>query len=176
MGTGHIILFPGGFATDSSGSGNNAGTPQFTVSSGTQTSNTPKAGFLSIALDSATDEHWLFQFPLPSDYASGGTLRGKLRCGATSGNVIMKAGAVPILDNTTDIDVAVFNAADVSSAIAADAVIGKPSPFTIALTTTGFTANALVLAFCGRDADNGSDTMNSNDAEILSLVFEYTTT
>jgi len=176
MATGHIILFPGGFATDSSGSGNNAGTPQFTVSSGTQTSNTPKAGFLSIALDSATDEHWLFQFPLPSDYSSGGTLRGKLRCGATSGNVIMKAGAVPITDSSIDIDVAVFNAADVSSAIAAPGTIGQPIEFTIALTTTNFGANKLVLAFCGRDADNSSDTMNSNDAEILSLVFEYTTT
>jgi len=176
MATGYVILFPGGFATDSSGSGNNAGTPQFTVSGGTQTTNTPKAAFLSIALDPTTDEHWLFQFPIPSNWASGGTLRGKLRCGATSGNVIMKAGAVPILDSSTDIDVAVFNAADVSSAIAAPGTAGQPIEFTIALTTTGFTANALVLAFCGRDADNGSDTMNSNDAEILSLVFEYTTT
>jgi hypothetical protein len=40
---------------------------------------------------------------------------------------------------------------------------------------TSIAANDPVTLFIGRDADNGSDTVNSNDVFLYSLTFEYTT-
>ena len=79
MATGFIALFPGGIAPDGSGSGNNTAALSYEVSAAVQTTNTPKATQLKLLFDGATDEHWLFSFLLPGNYASGGTLRGKVK-------------------------------------------------------------------------------------------------
>ena len=173
MATGYIILFPGGFAPDGSGTGNNTAALSYEVSTGTQTSNTPKVSRLKLLFDATTDEHWMFQFKIPGDYASGGTLRGQAGVNAVSpGNVIMKAGISESNGNRTD---DLFLAADVSSAIAMPATANQGTEFTIALTMTSIAANDEVVIFIGRDADNASDTVNSNDVELTSLNFEYTT-
>lgn len=174
MATGYLILFPGGFAPDGSGSGNNTAALSYEVSTGTQTTNTPKVSRLKLLFDPTTDEHWEFQFKMPGNYASGGTLRGQIGVNAVSpGNVIMKAGISESSGNRTD---DLFLAADVSSAIAMPATANQGTEFTITLTMTSIAANDEVVVFGGRDADNASDTVNSNDAELTSLNFEYTTT
>lgn len=173
MSIGYILLFPGGLAPDGSGSGNNTAGLNYTVSTGAQTTNTPKVSHFSLLFDPTTDEHWMFHFQMPGDYASGGTLRGKIRSAATSGNVIMKAG---ISESTGDVTNDVFLAADLSSAIAISGTANQEVEFTIALTMTNVAANDNVVIFIGRDADNASDTVNSNDVELDVLSFEYTTT
>ncbi len=171
MSTGYIILFPGGLAPDGSGSGNNTAALNYTVSTGTQTSNTPKVANFSLLFDPTTDEHWMFHFQLPGDYASGGTLRGKIRSAAITGNVIMKAG---ISESTGDVTNDVFLAADLSSAIAVSGTANQEVEFTITLTMTSVAANDNIVVFIGRDADNASDTVNNNDVELDVLNFEYT--
>src|SRR3972149_8831079 len=106
MGTGTLNLFPGGIAPDGSGTGNNTAALSYEVSTGTQTTNTPKATQLKLLFDGTTDEHWLFGFLIPGDYLSGGTLRGVVKfTSATSGNAIMKAGQVTTVNDSTDDDV-----------------------------------------------------------------------
>ena len=176
MATGTVILFPGGIGADGTGSGNNSAALSYRVSTGTQTANTPKAAFVELLLDPTTDEHWLYSFMMPFNYASGGTLRGTIKSAATSGNVIMKAGQVSIIVSSTATNAAVYAAADLSSAIAIAGTAGQEVQFTITLTMTNAAAGRHILIFGGRDADNASDTVNANDVELTTLNFEYTTT
>jgi hypothetical protein len=159
---------------DATGSTNNPPEIARDVSTGTQTSNTPKATKTVAKFDAATDEHLMWGFLLPANYGSGGTIRLKWRAAtATSGNVIWKAGIVPSTDNSTDDSAVVFNAADLSSASAAPGTLGRTVEVTITLTVTNVAATKQVVVFIGRDADNGSDTM-SGDAILLSARLEYT--
>ncbi len=176
MATGHVILFPGGWAPDGSGTGNNPAALSYEVSTGTQTTNTPKVTQIKLLFDGATDEHWIFGFLMPSDYLSGGTLRGKVKfTTATSGTAIMKAGQKSSTDSSTDDDASVYVAADVSSSITAPGTQGQTIGFTITLTTTDMAASRKINIFIGRDPDNASDTITT-DLELLDLNFEYTTT
>ncbi len=172
MGTGYILLFPGGTAPDGSGTGNNSAALSYVVSTGTQTANTPKVSRLILSFDATTDEHWLFQFQMPGDYGSGGTFRGKIKSAATTGNVIMKGG---ISESTGDVTDDLFLAADTSAATAVSGTANTEVAFTITLTVTNIAANDEVVIFIGRDADNASDTVDANDIDLTSLTFEYTT-
>ena len=174
MPTGYFTLFPGGIAPDGSGSGNNTAALSYEVSTGTQTTNTPKSTGLKLLFDGTTDEHWLFSFLIPGDYSSGGTLRGTVKfTSATSGTAIMKGGQGTSVDSSTDDDALVFAAADVSASISAPGTQGQTIGFTIALTATSMAANRKIVVFIGRDPDNASDTITT-DLELLALNFEYT--
>ena len=173
MPTGYIPLFPGGVAPDGSGTGNNTSALSYNVSTGTQTTNTPKKTQLVLLFDSATDEHWMFSFKMPGDYSSGGTLRGGIYSAATTGNVIMKGGISEAIGSVLD---DVFLASDVSAAIAVSATANQEVEFTISLTMTSIVANDTIVIFIGRDADNASDTVNADDVGLTALTFEYTTT
>ena len=174
MTTGYIFLFSGGHAPDGSGTGNNSAALSYVISTGAQTTNTPKASFLELLFDAATDEHWMFSFIAPGDYSSGGTLRGKIKSATVSaGNAIMKGGISPAAANSRNDDV--FNAADLSAAIALPATAEQEIEFTITLTVTNVAANTEVVVFIGRDADNASDTA-TGDIKLTTLNFEYTTT
>lgn len=176
MATGFLNLFPGGLAPDGSGTGNNTAALSYEVSGAAQTANTPKVTQLKLLFDGATDEHWLFSLLLPGDYASGGTLRGKVKfTSAVTGNAIMKASQKATIDSSTDDDALAFVAAVLSAAIAAPATQGQVVEFTVALTTTDMAANRKCVIFIGRDPDNASDTITT-DLELLALNFEYTTT
>lgn len=174
MGTGYIELFPGGYAPDKSGSGNQHAGLSYQVSTGVQTANTPKVSQLLLLFDPTIDEHWMFSFLIPGDWASGATLHGVLKCAiAITGNIIMKGGQFSSVDGSTNDLTALFTAADLSAAIAAPGVIGQTVSFTIALTTTGMAINRKCIIFIGRDADHASDT-TTGDVELLSLNLEYT--
>lgn len=171
MASGYVVLFPGGGAPDGSGTGNNTAALSYEVSTGSQTANTPKVTRYKLLFDPTTDEHWLFQFKMPGDYASGGTLRGQIGVAAVSpGNVIMKGGISESSGNRTD---DVFLAGDVSAAVTMPGTANQGTEFTLALTMTNIVANDEVVVFLGRDADNASDTVNANDVELTSLNFEY---
>lgn len=179
MATGYVTLpIPGGQAPDQSGSGNNAMAPSKKVNSGTQTTNAPKSTYVILLADSSTDEHWMWQFLMPGNYSSGGTLRVVLESVTTnSGNVILKAAVAQSTDGSTDNDTGntVFDTVVTSSAAANPTTVGQTVSTTLTLTGS-YTANRGTVVMIGRDADNGSDTLNSNDIGVKHVTFEYTTT
>jgi hypothetical protein len=176
MATGYLELFPGGCAPDGSGTINNAAALSYEVSTGTQTANTPKATQLKLLFDAATDEHWMFAFQIPGDYASGGTLRGTFKMtSATASDVIWKGGQASSVNSSTAQGAIVFAAGDLATAVTVPGTAGHTIGFTITLTTTNMAVNRHMELFIGRDADNAGDTA-TGDAELLSLNFEYTTT
>lgn len=176
MTTGRVLLpIPGGVAPDGSGSGNNPATPEKVVSSGSQTSNSPKATYVRLLFDPTTDEHWLWDFELPGDYASGGTLRLKFSNKGTSTNgVTWKAGTAIAVVGTTDKDAIVFDTVVTANATPS-ATTGITTEVTLTLTMTNAAANRPMVLFVGRDPDNASDT-NASDMALEEATFEYTTT
>ena len=174
MATQRIVLpIPGGFAPDGSGSGNNPATPEPMISGGSQTSNSPKASNIWLLFDPSTDEHWLWTFELPGDYASGGTVAVIWSTKGTSTNsVYWKAAAAIGVVGTTDWDQIVFDTV-VTGNGAASSTQGVTTRTTMALTMTNAAANRPMILMIGRDADNGSDN-NANDACLISATFEYT--
>lgn len=175
MATGRILLpIPGGIAPDGSGSGNNPATPEKVVSSGSQTSNSPKASYIHLLFDPTTDEHWMWAFELPGDYASGGTLRLKYTNKGTSANGVTWKGAAAIaITGTTDLDAIVFDTV-VTANSTPNTTTGIPVEVTINLTMTNAAANRQMVVMVGRDPDNASDT-NASDMALVGVTFEYTT-
>lgn len=176
MATGYITLpIPGGIAPDGSGSGNNPATPEVMISSGTQTTNSPKVTRVWLLFDPTTDEHWMWAFTLPGDYASGGTLRLTWSTkGTSTSTLVWKAAAAIQVTGTTDSDAAVFDTV-VTVTGTPSATQGVQTQNTVALTMTNAAANRPCVIMVGRDPDNGSDT-NANDACLQEVTFEYTTT
>ena len=174
MATSRIILpIPGGVAPDGTGTGNNPATPEKVVSSGTQTTNTPKASYVQLLFDPTTDEHWLWPFELPGDYVSGGTLRLKFtNKGTAANNVVWKAAVAVAITGTTDLDAIVFGAAATANATPSTTT-GIVTEVTIALTMTNAAANRQMILMVGRDPDNASDT-NASDMALVGATFEYT--
>jgi hypothetical protein len=169
---GIYTLFPGGTGPDNTGTGNNSAALTYEVSTGTQTTNTPKATQLKLLFDAATDSHWMFSLIIPSTYVSGGTLRGKFKmASATSGNIIMKASQITVSDTAQD-NASVFPAPASSGAVAVPGTAGAIAQFTITLPTTNFSPNRKCVIFIGRDADDAGDTATGN-LELTNLNFEY---
>ena len=168
-----VLPMPGNIAPDGTGSGNNPAALEKVVSTGSQTSNTPKLSYYRLLFDQLTDEHWMWAFPLPGDYISGGTVRLLWSAKVTTGDVVWKAGANSTDLGSEDQDAAVFNAADLAAASTVPGTVGYVKETTIALTTTGFGATEPVVIFVGRDADNGNDNA-AGDACLEGLTFEYT--
>lgn len=176
MGTGYVPLVLGAAETpDGSGSGNASARPEKVVGSGTQTTNAPKVTYLTWLFDPSTDQHLMFPFIIPGDYASGGVVRLKFGSKGTTNNVVWKAAVAQATDTTTDLDSGntVFDTVTTSSATAVPGTVGQVTTATITL-TGGYTANRQAILMIGRDADNGSDN-SASDAVLVSATFEYTT-
>lgn len=171
-----IIRLPieGATLPDASGSGNNPPAISREISSGSQTTNSPKASQTIASFDAATDEHLMWTLIIPSNYSSGGTLRfqGKA-ANATSGAAYLKGSIAVSTDSSTDDDAIVFNTVTGSS-WSAPGTQGQTLVGSIALTTTNMAANRKATIFFGRDADGtlGTDDM-SNDFILLALHLEY---
>lgn len=174
MATGYLTLpIPGGVPPDGSGSGNNPATPEKIVSSGTQTTNSPKVSYIGLLFDSTTDEHWMWDVTLPGDYASGGVLRLTFSNKGTSTNgVTWKAAAAIAVVGTTDKDAIIFDTVVTANATPS-ATTGITTQSTLTLTMTNAAANRPMVVMVGRDPDNASDT-NASDMRLEEVVFEYT--
>lgn len=174
MATSRILLpIVGGVAPDGSGSGNAPARPEKVVSSGTQTTNSPKASYVHLLFDPTTDQHWMWSFELPGDYLSGGTLRLKYTNKGTSTNgVTWKGAAAVAISGTTDLDAIVFDTV-VTANSTPNATTGIPVEVTVALTMTNASANRQMVVMVGRDPDNASDT-NASDMALVGATFEYT--
>ena len=179
MATGHVVLpIPGGIAPDGSGSGNNPARPSTLISGGTQTTNSSKVTLVGLLFLGATnDEHWAWQFNMPSNYASDGTLRLTWQLIGTSTNtVVWKAAAFCPIAGTTDTDGAagIYDTV-VTASGTPSATQGIQTQTTLTLTMTNAAASRYINIMVGRDQDNGSDT-NTSDAFLVAATFEYTTT
>jgi hypothetical protein len=167
-----ILPIAAGVAPDGSGTGNNPATPEKIVSSGTQTTNSPKVTYYQLLFDPTTDEHWQWQFPLPADYVSGGTVRLVYTNKGTSGNgVVWKAATAIAVTGTTDLDAHVFDAV-VTVASTPSTTVGIPTEASVALTMTNALANRACVLMVGRDPDHASDT-NASDMALVTVTFEY---
>jgi hypothetical protein len=170
-----VVPIPGGQAPDGSGTINNPATPEVGISSGTQTTNSPKSTQQWLLFDPATDEHWMWTFHLPGDYSSGGTVRLTWSTKGTSTNAVFWKAAIAIaIVGTTDFDAIVFDTVVTGSGNGA-ATQGITTQTTVALTMTNAAANRACVLMIGRDADNASDT-NASDAVLHAVMFEYTGT
>lgn len=175
MATARVLLpIPGGVAPDGSGSGNTPATPEKVVSSGAQTTNSPKASYVQLLFDPTTDEHWMWAFELPGDYSSGGTLRIKYTNKGTSANQVRWKGATAIaISGTTDLDAIVFDTV-VGVSSTPNTTVGIPVEATLALTMTNAAANRMMIVMIGRDPDHADDT-NASEMALIGVTFEYTT-
>lgn len=173
MATSRIILpIPGGIAPDGSGSSNAPARPDKIVSSGTQTTDSPKATYSTLKFSASTDEHWLWAFELPGNYVSGGTIRLKYTNTGTSTNgVTWKAAAAIGVSGTTDLDAIVFDTV-VTANSTPNATTGIPVEVTLTLTMTNAAANRQMILMIGRDQDNASDT-NASEIHLVGATFEF---
>lgn len=167
-----LLFVDGAIPPDASGTGNNPATLEKIVSSGSQTANTPKVTYVQALFDQSTDEHLMWHFAIPSDYTSGGTVRLLWGAKVTTGDVIWKTGIEAGDASSTDMDAAVFNAADAAAASTVPGTVGQFKETTIALTMTGASAGDEAILFVGRDADAGGDTA-AGDATLRTAIFEY---
>lgn len=176
MTTGYVQLpIPGGVAPDGSGTVNNPATPETMISSGTQTTNSPKVTRVWLLMDPTTDEQWMWSGTLPGDYASGGTIRATFSTkGTSTSGITLKAATAIQVTGTTDSDAAVFDTV-VTANGTPSATQGVQTQITLTLTMTNAAANRPCVIMVGRDPDNGSDT-NANDLCLQEVTFEYTTT
>lgn len=146
---------------DGSGSGNTPATPETVVSSGSQTANTPKATYTQLLFDQSTDEHVMWSFRYPEHFSQGGIkLRFHWTAKATSGAVVWKAAAIVGVEDTTDLDAAVFGSVRSSGQITVPNVQGEFLETEINLDVgLGCSPGDHIVVFLGRDADTGTDTL-----------------
>lgn len=167
------LLIQAAVLPDGTGSVNAPARLDKIISSGTQTANSPKASYNRLLFAPATaDEHAMWQFTLPSDYISGGTLRGLYtNVGVSANGVVWKVAVAIAVSGTTDLDAIVFNAVATATSTP-DTNTGDPVEFTIAPTMTNAAAGREIIVMVGRDQDHASDT-NASDMALVGLAFEY---
>lgn len=177
MATGTIILFPGPLTLPDGTTNNVFCQAQVVKSTGTEPTNAPDVYFTELLFDGTTDEHALFTFPLPADYSTGGTviIQWKRASGTGAADVVWKAAIAAVTPGGTEVpNSKIFNTVSTQTTAA-----GTTSQ---ALQTTSITPNSdsaaagdMMTVMVGRDADNGSDTLNAVDAQVTTVRFEYTT-
>lgn len=175
MSTGTLLLPVLAGTAPGGGSNDAAARPEAFSSSSAASSGNP--GGLPIVrgvrllFSPSTDQHWLWQFAIPQDYASGGTLRLWFGVKTASNNVVWKAALRGYTDSTTDISSTGFDTSAQTTSAAPGTNTVKQD--TIALSVGSLAAGRFVVLEVGRDADNTSDN-NTGDAVLYAVQFEYT--
>lgn len=173
MATGTVMLPPGA-AILPDGSTNNAA-PALQRAKSSAAAPTPH--FLQLVFDAATKEMCMWAFRMPSDYASGPTLKVQYKmASATSGNVIIEGRIAAVTDgDAQDVDAKAFGTANTSSASAVPATAGYLKEISLALTNAdSLAAGDFTIVYLARDAANASDTA-AGDMEVPTSSLEYTT-
>lgn len=161
---------------DGTGTGNDPATPAKVVSTGAQTANTPKVTYFVLAFDQTTEEHVMWQFRVPSHFATSSVYVSILWGAAvTSGEVVWKAALLATAISSTDMDAAVFSAAALSGDHTVPATAGqyKESQIDVTTAAAGLASGEIAVLMVGRDAGNVSDDAGG-DATILSVSLHWT--
>lgn len=173
MATGTVILTPGA-AILPDGSTSNVGAGM-SRRQGTQTG--VKGHFLTLDFDGAgstvESAHW--QFRMPTDYSSGGTLKLQWMANGTSNAVKWQAqvGAVTPADADTPLEHAYAAAATVTTNVNTTEA-RRLTESSITLTMDSAAAGDLLQLVVFRDPSDAADTSTA-DAELIVAAFEYTT-
>lgn len=173
MATGTIVLpIPGGTPPD--GSTNNASAQLDRIKS---SGASPSPTFSQLLFDASTDEHWMWTFRMPANYASGLTAKLQWKANATSNSVVWCVSIAAITPADTDTPNEKASATTNTATTAVNSTEARRLVETsITLTNAdSVAANDWVCVTVFRDANNGSDTC-SVDAELISVTIEYTTT
>ena len=134
----------------------------------------PKPFAMRASYDAATDEWLWFNFRLPGDYISGGTLRLQWVTNITSGSVMWGAriGAIAASAVDTPFEHATATVATVTTA-ANSTEARRLNESSITLTMDSAAAGSYIHLGVTRVAGNAADTVTV-DAELLSVSLEYT--
>jgi hypothetical protein len=182
--TGTIELYPGGEAPDGSGTGNNPMRVAQEVSSTTQTTDSPKLTQTVHLAGDSTPESLIFRTRIPSDYASGGTLKVlfKNKAVQTGGvakkvrwNASQKSRGPGDVDDPAGTSTAFETVTGQSVTLDVDQADETVKEASIDLTTTGMGAGDKVVIFIGR-APGHADDDAVGDMALLVADLEYTTT
>lgn len=172
MATGSILL-PISGATPSDGSTNDAFPEVIRLSS---SATAPSPHFVEARFDSATDEHIQWTFRMPQDYASAPVAKLLWYTAATSGNAVWGCRVSAVTPATESTIAQAFDTANTTTT-AAGGTANYLVETSITLTNAdSLAANDMVVVQLYRDADNASDTINSNDCMAVAFSIEYTTT
>ena len=134
-------------------------------------------GAWKLLFDASSTESALWQFKMPSNYASG--LTAKLQysmASATADKVDWEVEVMAVADGE-DIDTASFDSVnEVAGGTTVPGTAGFVDTISITLTNAdSIAANELCIIRVNRDHDDDDDTA-TGDAELLTLSLEYTTT
>lgn len=166
MATGHIILDVSAARLPSSG----AATKETVYGT-----NFP---FVQLDFDGASDEAVYWGFRMPSNYASAPVLKIQWKSSDTAGSNVVWASQLNAYTPGTDTanyetdTLATADTVTATDSTSAHAIV--EASITISNTDSLAAGDAVILKLY-RDADNGSDTLNSIDAEVVNVMLQYTT-
>lgn len=169
MATTRVLLVP----EDGVAPTTNPATLTKVTSGGAAVTNGPVLTYNVLEFNDTTDQHYMWNFRIPDDYVSGGTITLTWGHVANTNNVIWKAGAKPCDASSTVVSSASYNNADAAAASPVPGTIGQFKETSITLTMTGASPGDFLALFVGRDADAGGDTAVGN-ARLLCVQFSYT--
>lgn len=152
-------------------------------SSGAAQTDGPQLHFVELLFGATTDEHAFWQFRMPGNYASGGTLRLQVKNkGAQTGTnaFIVKAALAAVTpgaaENADSKQLPVHDTA--THTLAANQAAGVVTELSIALSATALNSVAAgdwVAVMIGRNQDAAGDTA-TGDMALIDGALEYTTT
>lgn len=166
------INLPISAALPASGATSNAAPELVTVES---SGASPKVRFWEARFDSATNEHLWWAFELPSNYVGTPKVRLNWKANVTSGDVRWAAVVAAITPGDADTPNEKAPAAENAQATTVNATEARRLVATeITLTNADSMAAGDWVALCVyRDASDAGDTVNANDAELVSVAFTY---
>lgn len=135
------------------------------------------AGAWKVLFDASQTESILFQFKMPSDYASAPVLKLQYAmASAVADKIDLEVDVMAVADGE-DIDSASFDTInEIVGGTTVPGTAGFVDTISISLTNNdSVAADELVLIRIHRDHDDGDDTA-TGDLELLSVSLEYTTT
>jgi hypothetical protein len=134
--------------------------------------------FVQLLFDPTTDEHAYWTFRMPANYASGPVLKLQWKANATTGDVVWvgRLAAITPADADTPNEKALASANSTTTSVNATEARRLVETSITLTNADNVAAGDEVTLLVHRDADNGSDTLNSNDAELVTVTLEYTTT
>lgn len=157
------------------GTANNVG-PRLLLAKGTNTA--PNRHLYYASFDPTTQQHLWWTFPVPTNYASGGTVRLMWAANATTGAVVWGSSVGTQASGAADSYLAHNQATAVTATTSVLATTARrPVETQIALGANldSMAAGRIAYLVVYRAAANAADTCTV-DAELLSCEFDYTTT
>ena len=177
MATGTIILWPGPLTNPDGTTNNGFSRSQRAKSSGTPPTNGTNLFLDELLWSDTQDDHALFVFPMPPDYASGGTvyIQWKRASGTGAADVVLKSSVAALTAGAGEVPNTKVMAAVSTVTTAAGTTSQALVQSTMTPNMDSAAARDLVAIMVGRDRDNAADTLTGVDVQVTAVWLEYTT-